>query len=281
MHLRQKKIKLDNMLVTSKLKGKFIFVTEHKQMCQYVGTHWEAVTDIEFMLEIEALLLKNTDEYFGSITASNIVAIVSGHATRSKLYLKAQPQLFKFPTGKNFNNSYLVFETHKLLPHSQSRFVTSVSNQNYNKDEVMTAYTKKFFYDSVGGETHKINAVRTSGYPVLIQCGQYHASYYFSGPRSSGKSTLLNIFHYIIGPNAKSCELVDLDNLFNRGEIVSCNLVIVNEFSMTYSKHEKQIKAFSGRDLISSTKKKCPRSFYRKVPRYYYYNIKHWTRHSL
>lgn len=54
---------------------------------------------------------------------------------------------------------------------------------------------------------------------------------------------------------AFTSELVDLDIPFNRGELVDCNVIIVNEFAMTDTKYEKQIKAFSGRDLISSTKK--------------------------
>ena len=183
------------------------------------------------------------------------MSVASGHVSRAKYYLEIKNDIKTFPPGKNFQNGFFVFSERKLLPHSPGRFVTSVSKIVYDPKATLSLQSQKFLHTAFGGSRHHINLYRSAGNRALVSAPNQHTGYYFTGGPGSGKSTLALILYQLTETNSKSVELPDLDNPFSRGELVSCNLILINEFSHVEKKHEKYLKQFTGRDVISWSKK--------------------------
>lgn len=248
-------IEQDILNIRDSLQNKFCYLPKEDKIFQYNVTHWENINITEFEHQVEKIILRSSSKIKSKLNHNNTVAHAKSHATRAKGYLRVEDAWLLFPSGMNFANGYLVFETGEMLPHTHTRWVTKVNPIEYDKSQHISKETQNIILKMLGNDVSKINLLRTAGYRCLFPSPQYQTAYYWSGPPGSGKSTIVNLLLELTAGNSGSCELRDLDNAFTRSEVVDYNLLVVNEISSVEKNSDKYLKELIGRYYLSTEKK--------------------------
>lgn len=174
---------------------------------------------------------------------------------RSKMY--ANTDGFLIP----FKNGVLNSKTLKFYTHSYDHFTTHIIPVEYGTDDAYTANFEQtpfanFLTSICNNKAERLNMLRAFLYIIFANNLYYQLALYIHGPGGTGKSTLINILLYLLGPEAStSASLNTLTSRFGSSSLVNKLLVVFNDISFFKGKEPSKLKELISSDIIQSERK--------------------------
>lgn len=156
-----------------------------------------------------------------------------------------------------FKNGVLNSVTKEFIKHEPELYCTHIINQNYNKEEnIVNTPLSLFLSQFVNFNPQRLNLLRAFLNIIFTNNTRYQLALYMYGPGGTGKSTLINILLYLIGPEASySTNLTSLNSRFGLSNISHKILMVINDMTHFKGKEPKILKEIITGDKLQSEKK--------------------------
>jgi len=144
-----------------------------------------------------------------------------------------------------FLNGVLNTLTLQLLPHHDSNYITHIIPVNFDITVNTLANTamSKFLMEICNFSANRLNVLRACLYCLFVNDLSNQIALYIYGPGGTGKSTLVNMLLYLLGPEASlSTTINQLNSRFGIASLVDKILVLLNDISLFRGAEPKVIK---------------------------------------
>lgn len=159
-----------------------------------------------------------------------------------------------------FKNGVLNSVTKKLLEHEPLLYCTHIIAVNYKEDQsIENTPVSAFLSEFVGYRPLLLNLLRAYLNIIFTNNTRYQVALHLHGPGGTGKSTLINILLYLIGPEASYA--TSLQNLnssaggLGLSRISHKIFLVINDMTHFKGKEPKLLKEIITGDSIESEKK--------------------------
>jgi phage/plasmid-associated DNA primase len=156
-----------------------------------------------------------------------------------------------------FKNGVLNSKTLVLLKHDPNYYCTHIIAENFKfEDNFEDTLLAKFITQLVGHRAVSLNILRAYLNIIFTNNTRYQLAFYIYGPVGTGKSTLINILLYLLGPEASlSTTLTNLNSRFGLSRISHKLFLVINDMSYYKGKEPKTLKELITGDIMESEKK--------------------------
>jgi len=261
----KKRLKLPDLWTISEqfIKDHFFlrYCTDYHSFFIYENNIWRALNT----KEVQSLILDWVKETYSGYrqfqprkTEELIILLESFtkfSLPRAKLLVSSDGFLIPFKNGV-LNSKTLRFYTH-----SSAHFTTHIIPVDYRTDDAhITNFEQtpfaKFLASICNNKAERLNMLRAFLYIIFVNNLYYQVALYIHGPGGTGKSTLINILLYLLGPEASiSANLNTLTSRFGSSSLVNKLLVVFNDITFFKGKEPSKLKELISSDLIQSEKK--------------------------
>jgi putative DNA primase/helicase len=156
-----------------------------------------------------------------------------------------------------FKNGVLNTKTLVLLPHDPKYFITHIIPIYYNPgDKIEGTPFEKFLNEITNNSESRLNILRACLYVLFTNELKYQVALYIYGPGGTGKSTLLNILQFLLGPFASLATNVNqINSRFGIAAVRNKMLVVLNDITLMRGQEPKVIKEIITGDKIQVEEK--------------------------
>lgn len=161
------------------------------------------------------------------------------------------------------NNGVLDTRTRELLPHTPDIFVDSCLNIEYREENNGCPKFMQYLKEVTNNDVEMIlNIQKLGGYLFEPMC-KANRIFFFTGPGSSGKSTLLQIFQlFFVSEQITALSLDEMStNSFNREALIKSRLNISGEQKRSYLDAEQMKQIAEGSRIQIQRKFRLPLTF--------------------
>lgn len=151
-----------------------------------------------------------------------------------------------------FKNGALNSLTKEFKPLEKSLYNTHIINIDYTKNnEWEDTQIQAFILSICNNLKIRIEILQAFLYIILTNKTYYQLILYIYGPGGTGKSTLMNLLTYLLGPDTTLItDLAGLNNRFGTYSLKDKTLVYINDMDYYKGKQPKLLKLLSGNDPI-------------------------------
>jgi putative DNA primase/helicase len=172
--------------------------------------------------------------------------------------IKAKAEVNKDGFLIPFKNGLLNSKTMEFLEHSPSLYCTHLINVNYDPEskELENSFLAEILSQFVNFNSQRLNLLRAMLYTIFNNDTIYQLAWYIYGPGGNGKSTLINLILYLLGPEASySTSLTNINSRFGKSNISNKIFLVINDMTQFKGKEPKIFKEIITGDSIENEKK--------------------------
>jgi putative DNA primase/helicase len=162
-----------------------------------------------------------------------------------------------------FLNGVLHTKTLNLLPHNPDYYLTHIIPIHFNfSDSLINTPMSQFLIQICNFSLIRLQVLRACFYCLFTNDLSNQIALYIHGPGGTGKSTLINILKYLLGPEASLSTSIDqLSSRFGIVSLLNKLLVVLNDISFLPQRESgNQIKVIT--DLVTSDTMSAEKKYY-------------------
>ncbi len=208
------------------MKQEELAIYEGKIFYCYREGVWTRLEDYELLRKIRDLVQDTRKNIFNTNMGNNALEML-------RLAVPPIRNLDGFKRLINVENGMLNLETLELLPHASSYYSSIRIPLTFDPKATCTHF-EKFVQEIMDDDPERVCVIQEFFGYLLTADTVIHKAFFLFGEGSNGKSVLLDILTYLIGPeNVSNLSLTDLDNSFRRANLVgkTANIATENEIS--------------------------------------------------
>jgi len=160
-----------------------------------------------------------------------------------------------------FNNCTLDIKRKRTVEHNPNELIFSSLPFDYNSNTDMPVFLQ-FLNDFCAGHEDRIEFIRNFLYIIINGPGRSQLFFHFHGKGGTGKSTLANVCHCLVG--TQSIVSTDLDRIskdpFEAINLANKKVILISE-SSTKIGNTSVLKSISGGDTLAGRKKHIQGSY--------------------
>ena len=151
-----------------------------------------------------------------------------------------------------FKNGVLNSITKEFFKHDPSFYINHKLAIDYKPEaNIQNTDMATFISQFVNFNTERLNLLRAMLYTTLTNDSQYQLGWYFYGPGCTGKSTLINMLLYLLGPDASvTTTMASLNTRFGLSKINHQNFMVISDMTHFKGKESNTIKLFIANDPL-------------------------------
>jgi putative DNA primase/helicase len=156
-----------------------------------------------------------------------------------------------------FKNGILNSRTKIFLNHDSKYYCTHIIAEDFNPAaEIEGTPLAQFLVQFVNKQSQLLNLLRAYLNIIFTNNTRYQLAFYIYGPGGTGKSTLINLLLYLLGPEASlSTSLNNLNSRFGLSRITHKIFLVINDMTHYKGKEPKILKELITGDVLESEKK--------------------------
>jgi len=156
-----------------------------------------------------------------------------------------------------FKNGILNSKTKIFLNHDPKYYCTHIIAEDFDPEaEIEGTPLANFLVQFVNKQRHLLNLLRAYLNIIFTNNTRYQLAFYIYGPGGTGKSTLINLLLYLLGPEASlSTTLNNLNSRFGLSRITHKIFLVINDMTHYKGKEPKILKELITGDVLESEKK--------------------------
>ena len=156
-----------------------------------------------------------------------------------------------------FKNGILNSKTKIFLSHDPKYYCTHIIAEDFDPEaEIEGTPLAYFLVQFVNKQRHLLNLLRAYLNIIFTNNTRYQLAFYIYGPGGTGKSTLINLLLYLLGPEASlSTTLNNLNSRFGLSRITHKIFLVINDMTHYKGKEPKILKELITGDVLESEKK--------------------------
>lgn len=153
------------------------------------------------------------------------------------------------------NNGVFDLSIKKFFSFSPSFFVTSKLSYDYNPEAQSMPEFDKFLDSFCDGHYDRKLFLKAAMWAVLCSKTEWQFFLYFSGPGSTGKSSIVNVMKYLVGIDSVHTTTLKAMNQdqFEIVNLIGKKLVVIND-TEDYIQNMDVVKAYTGNDSLRGRK---------------------------